>query len=102
MQDLIGLLPIVLVLVVFWLFVMRPARTRQRELARIQDQLSPGRRVMTGSGLHATVATVEDDVVVLEIAPGVYSRYARGAVVRLLDEPASVPGPSTGSAGTTE
>jgi preprotein translocase subunit YajC len=87
MQDLAGLLPLVLVLVVFWLFVIRPARNRQRELAQTQQAIRPGQQVMTSAGLHAGVVSVEDDVVVLEVAPGVHSRYARQAVVRVLDVP---------------
>lgn len=104
MPDVLGLLPLVLVLVVFWLFVLRPARNRQRDLARLQGELTPGRRVMTSSGMHASVVALEDDVAVLEIATGVQVRYARQAVVRMLDEPAAQPesnaGPGAG-AGTT-
>ena len=90
-MDLAGLLPLVLVLVVFWLFIIRPARNRQRELARTQQGLVPGQQVMTSAGLFATVVAVEDDAVVLEVAPGVHSRYARQAVVRVLDQPAESP-----------
>lgn len=92
MPDLLGLLPLVLVLLVFWLFVLRPARNRQRDLARVQGELAPGSRVMTSSGMYATVVALEGDVVRLEIATGVQVRYARQAVVRVLDEPATHPG----------
>jgi preprotein translocase subunit YajC len=84
------LLPLVLIFVVFWLFILRPQRNRARELSRVQGALAPGQQVMTGSGLYATVATVEDDHVVLEVAPGVLSRYARQAVVRVVDDPAAL------------
>ncbi|HEU4490080.1 MAG TPA: preprotein translocase subunit YajC [Jiangellales bacterium] len=84
------LLPLVLVVVVFWLFIIRPQRNRARELSRVQGSLAPGQQVMTGSGLYATVAVVEDDHVVLEVAPGVLSRYARQAVVRVVDDPAAL------------
>ncbi|HSK56186.1 MAG TPA: preprotein translocase subunit YajC [Jiangellales bacterium] len=94
------LLPLVLIVAVFWLFIIRPQRNRARELSRVQGALVPGQRVMTGAGLYATVAAVEDDHVVLEVAPGVLSRYARQAVVRVLDDPTApddAPGDGTTS-----
>ena len=47
---------------------------------------------MTTSGLFATVSSVEDDAVVLEVAPGVHSRYAKQAVLRVInpEQPGSV------------
>lgn len=78
------LLPIAL-LVVFWLVLIRPQRKRQREVAEMQRNVESGERVMTGAGLIGTVVRVEDDEVVLEIAPGVEARFVRQAIVRKLD-----------------
>ena len=81
------LLP-VLLLVLFWVVAIRPQRKRQRETAEMQQKLVPGQQVMTGAGLLATVHAVEADVVVLEIAPGVYARHVRQAIVRIMDSSA--------------
>jgi preprotein translocase subunit YajC len=45
--------------------------------------------VITTAGIHARVAAIDGDDVVLEIAPGVQVRFARAAVVRVLPEPPS-------------
>jgi preprotein translocase subunit YajC len=76
-------------LLIFGLYVLaiRPQRMRARALAEVRAALEPGRRVMTSAGIHATVTAVEDDTVLLEVAPGVRVRFADGAVVRILDEP---------------
>jgi preprotein translocase subunit YajC len=73
-----------LMLLAFWLLILRPARARSRAQARLQDQISPGQEVMTTSGLFATVAAVEDDVVVLETEPGVRTRWTKAAVARIV------------------
>lgn len=78
------LLP-VLVLVFFWLVLIRPQRKRQREAANMQSQLQPGQEVMTGAGLFGTVVRIEDDVVVLETAPGIQQRFIRQAIVRVIE-----------------
>ncbi len=80
-------------LLVFGLYVLaiRPQRARAKALAQVRAALEPGSRVMTTAGNHATVRSVEEGAVVLEIAPGVHVRFADAAVVRILDEPAGPP-----------
>ena len=68
-----------------YILVIRPQRSRAKQLAEVRAALAPGVRVMTTAGIHATVTAMEDGVVVLEIAPGVLVRFADGAVVRILD-----------------
>ncbi|MEQ7122969.1 preprotein translocase subunit YajC [Actinopolymorpha sp. B11F2] len=92
------LLP-VLLLVLFWVVAIRPQRKRQRETAEMQQKVQPGQQVMTGAGLLATVHSVEADAVVLEIAPGVYARHVRQAIVRIMDSPTD--GDSTADAEST-
>ncbi len=74
-------------LLVLGLYVLaiRPQRARARELAGVRAGLAVGSRVMTSAGIHATVTAIEDDTVLLEVAPGVQLRFAAPAVVRLLD-----------------
>ena len=85
-------------LLVFGLYVLaiRPQRARAKALAEVRAALAPGSRVITTAGIHATVRSIEDGDVVLEIAPGVLVRFVEAAVVRLLDEPGN---PVEGSTG---
>lgn len=82
----IGLIfPVLLVAMVGFLFL----NTRKRKAAsqQMQTALRAGSSIMTSSGLYATVVSVEDDGVILEVAPGVRSKYARAAISRVLDAP---------------
>jgi preprotein translocase subunit YajC len=92
-NELGSLLPFVIILLAFYLLVIRPARNRQRDAARLQASLEAGQRVVTTAGLFATVVGVEDDFVLLEAAPGVTTRWSRAAVARVLPtEPVDEPG----------
>ncbi|REF38235.1 preprotein translocase subunit YajC [Thermasporomyces composti] len=93
------LLPILL-LVLFWVVAIRPQRKRQRETIEMQRRVQPGQQVMTGAGLLATVHSVEDDVVVLEIAPGVHARYVRQAIIRII-EPSTGDGKDSGPSASS-
>jgi preprotein translocase subunit YajC len=83
-ESLAGLLPFVLILVAFYFLIIRPARGRQRAQQQLHSNLHVGQEVLTTSGLHATVAGIEDDVLLLEVAPGVITRWAKPAVARII------------------
>jgi preprotein translocase subunit YajC len=76
---------------VIYLFVLRPQRSRMRKAQQQQRELSLGSQVMTASGMFGTVAAIEDDAVLIEIAPGVTTRWARAAIGRVV-EPAEAAG----------
>ena len=85
MKDLAGFLPFVLIALVFWFLIVRPQRRRQQELASTQSALGVGTEVMLGSGIYGTVASVEDDTLHLQVAPGTTVKVARQAVVKVID-----------------
>ena len=87
MNQLGSLLPILLLVGLFYLLVLRPARTRQAKQRATVAALVPGTRVMTTAGLFGTITAVEDDQVELEIAEGVRVRYVAAAVATIVDEP---------------
>jgi len=81
--------PLVLLVLVFWLLVLRPSRKRQQEAQRTQSALVPGARIMLTSGLFGTVVRLDDASLQLELAPGTVVEVHRQAVARVLtDEPA--------------
>jgi preprotein translocase subunit YajC len=78
-------LPILLLAVLFYFLVLRPARGRQAAQRAVVARLEPGARVMTTAGLFGTVTAVDGDQIELEIAPGVQVRYVAAAVATVLD-----------------
>jgi preprotein translocase subunit YajC len=82
-----GYLPVILILVVgMWLFVIRPQRRRQHEQQRMLDGMRPGAEVITAGGLYGTIRSVDEDEVLVEIAPGVDVRVAKQAIATVLTE----------------
>jgi preprotein translocase subunit YajC len=59
---------------------MRKQKRVAAATREMQDSLVPGARVMTTSGLHATITAVADDTIELEIAPGVRTTWIKAAV----------------------
>ncbi len=84
-SSLSAFLPLLLIVLVGYFLLVRPARARQREMTNVRSRIEPGVEVQTTAGLLARVVSVEDDgVVVLEVAPGVHSRYLAAAIARVV------------------
>ena len=87
------LLPFLLLALVFYLLIFRPMRARSKEISNIkslQESLEPGTRIMMASGIYGTVRGVNDDEVILEIAPGTNITIARGAVAKVEEDDADL------------
>ena len=63
-----------------WLLLVRPQRKRSNEQMSMQDSLQTGDEIITAGGLHATVRSIEDDVLEIELAPSTIVRLDRRAV----------------------
>jgi len=89
-----GLIPFLLIAVVGYLLLVRPARARQRAALQNRSNVEPGVEVTTTAGMIATVVAVDDDgTVTLEIAPGVRARFVKAAIGRVnTPEPEPVDG----------
>jgi len=89
-------LPIILIGVVFYLLIMRPARARQRKQAQMMSALEPGTRVMTTAGVYGTLVSIDDEDAEIEIAPGVVIRVVKAAIGKVIEPvaPADPPGQS--------
>ncbi|MFA1544077.1 preprotein translocase subunit YajC [Actinomadura monticuli] len=82
-----NLLLLLAVPVVFYLLLIRPQSKRRKEQMQMQNDVQPGVRVVTTSGMKATVVEVDDDGVVLEIADDVEVRFVKQAIMQVLKDP---------------
>lgn len=68
----------------------------------MQNALTPGTRVMTTTGLFATVVAIDADDVILEVAPGVETRWVKAAIGRVLTPVDDTEGDEADSAGASD
>jgi preprotein translocase subunit YajC len=79
-------LPIIGMIVIFYLLLIRPQQKRQKELQRMIDSLRKGDRVMTSGGIYGTVVGMRDNIVVLRIAENVKIEIAKSAISNLVQK----------------
>ena len=87
--GLIGLLPFILIFVIFYFLLIRPQQRKQRlaqqEREALLKALKPGDKVFTTGGIYGTIVAVrdKDDTVQLRIAQSVSVEAERSAIARL-------------------
>jgi preprotein translocase subunit YajC len=60
--------------------LIRPQQRREKEHRHMLGQIQKGDQVVTTGGIHGKVTGVSDEVLTLEISPGVRVRLDRGSV----------------------
>ena len=80
------LIGLVVLFGVLYFVTIRPQRRRQQQAQQTQREITPGVRVRTTAGMYATVVAVEDQDVILEVAPGVEARFMRRAIMDVVPE----------------
>lgn len=79
--SLMGMLfPLAIFVVIFYFFIIRPQKKRQRAQDELLSSLTRGDQVVTIGGFFGTIREVRDDSLVVEIADGVKVRLLKSAV----------------------
>lgn len=74
------MVPLLLVLAVFYFIVIMPAKKQQKKKEEMIGALKKGDRIVTSGGIHGSVATVEDDTVLVKVADNVKLRVSKSAI----------------------
>lgn len=79
-----GLGPLIflpLMILVFWLFFIRPQAKKAKNQKTFVDNLQKGDKVVTIAGIHGTINKLnEDGTVNLETSPGSYMKIEKSAI----------------------
>lgn len=81
-----SLILIALMVVAFYLLILRPQKKRQEALQQTMNSLTPGTRVLLGSGLFGTVVAVGAKQALIELSAGVEVTVLKQAIVRVVHE----------------
>ncbi len=74
------LFPLAIFVLIFYFFIIRPQRKRDKQQKTMIDSIARGDQVITIGGFYGTVREVRDDSFQLEIAEGVRVTILKSAV----------------------
>lgn len=82
-QSMLGMfLPLVLIIVVFYFFMIRPQMKRQKETQKFRDALQRGDKVVTSGGIYGRIDEIKDQIIFLEVAPNVKLKVDKSVVLK--------------------
>jgi preprotein translocase subunit YajC len=85
-NPLVTFLPLILVFVVFYFFMIRPQMKKQKEMNNYRSSLKKGDKVVTTGGLYGRVSEVKDNYVMIDAGGDVKLKVDKSA---LLKDPSS-------------
>lgn len=83
------LFPLAIFAVIFYFFILKPQKKRQKAQNELLNSLTRGDQVITIGGIYGTIRDVKDDSIVMEIADGVKIRTLKSAVATKRTQTAS-------------
>ncbi|HRN79116.1 MAG TPA: preprotein translocase subunit YajC [Ferruginibacter sp.] len=70
-----------LMILVFWLFMIRPQAKKAKQQKQFVNNMQKGDKIVTIAGIHGTINKVnEDGTILLETSPGSYIKIEKSAV----------------------
>ena len=70
-----------LMILVFWLFFIRPQAKKAKNQKKFIEDLGKGDKIVTIAGIHGTINKVnEDGTINLEVSPGSYIKIEKSAI----------------------
>lgn len=67
-------------ILIFWLFLIRPQAKKQREQKSFMESLGQNDQVVTASGILGRISKIEEEIVTLEVASKTYIRVTKNAI----------------------
>jgi preprotein translocase subunit YajC len=81
-NPLVQLLPLLLIIVVFYFFMIRPQVKRQKELRNFRSSLQKGDKVITTGGIYGKIIEINDQTILIEIDSNVKIKVDKEAVLK--------------------
>ncbi len=75
-------IPLILVIVVFYFFMIRPQVKRQKELTTYRTSLKKGDKIVTTGGIYGKIAEIEETTIIIEVEDKMRLKIDKNAILR--------------------
>ena len=81
-NPLMSFLPILLIIVVFYFFMIRPQMKRQKELTKFRSELKKGDKIVTTGGIYGKIDEIGDTTIIIEVEDKMKLKIDKSAVLK--------------------
>ena len=80
MEQISGFLPMILIIVVFYFFMIRPQMKKSKDHKKYVEELKKGDRVITTSGIHGKIVDLNETTFLIEVESGTKIRFEKSSI----------------------
>lgn len=73
-------LPMVLIIVVFYFFMIRPQMKKAKDQKKFIEELKKGDKVITSAGIHGRIVDMNETSFLIEVESGTKIRFDKSAI----------------------
>lgn len=81
-NPLMTFMPLLIIIVIFYFFMIRPQMKRQKELRTFRDSLAKGDKVVTTGGIYGKIVELKDNAVIMQIDDNVNIKVDKAAIIK--------------------
>jgi preprotein translocase subunit YajC len=75
-------IPLILIMVVFYFFLIRPQMRKQKELKNFRESLKKGDKIITAGGIYGKINNISDNIVTIDVGNNILLKIDKTAIVR--------------------
>lgn len=79
-NALMSFLPMILIIVVFYFFMIRPQMKKAKDHKKYIEELRVNDKVVTSAGIHGRIAEIGDTTFLIDVGGGTKIRFDRSAI----------------------
>jgi len=80
MQQIGQFLPMLLIIVVFYFFMIRPQMKKAKDHKKFVEELKKGDKVITTAGIHGKIVDLNETTFLIEVESGTKIRFEKSSV----------------------
>lgn len=79
-SQLMSFLPMVLIIIVFYFFMIRPQMKKAKDQKKFIEELKKGDKVITSAGIHGRIIDMNETSFLIEVESGAKIRFDKSAI----------------------
>ena len=80
MAQLGQFIPLILIVVVFYFFMIRPQMKKAKDQKKFRENIKAGDKIVTIGGIHGSISSVQDTTFIISVEGGVKLKIEKNAV----------------------
>lgn len=88
--SLVMFIPLILIVLIMYFFMIRPQNKKQKETEKMIAALKKGDKVVTIGGIHGIVSSTKENTIIVKVDDGAKIEFNRSAIATVVvDKPAT-------------